>query len=154
MACNKETHMPRFPRSRRAWLTLTSLLLLLALLFVATSDNAAIWPVRNTLLYRATRWWEAHVGPAQAAGTGALHGCVHGAGAVPLADADVIVAERDGTLHQAQANANGCYQIIGLPAGRYVPIVSAAGYDPAAIRSWGLPTWIGAGDNTQLDATL
>ncbi len=51
------------PRSRRAWLALTILLLLLTLLFLATSDNAAIWPVRNTLLYRATGWWEAHVGP-------------------------------------------------------------------------------------------
>ena len=67
--------MPRFPRSRRAWLVLTGLLLLLTLLFLAISDNAAIWPVRNTLLYHATRWWEAHVGPSQPSGVGALHGC-------------------------------------------------------------------------------
>jgi hypothetical protein len=146
--------MPRFPRSRRAWLALTSLLLLMTLLFLAISDNAAIWPVRNTLLYRATRWWAANVGPPQPAGVGALHGCVRGAGAVPLANAAVIVAERDGALHQAQVDANGCYQIAGLPAGRYVPIVSAPGYDAAAIRPWGLPARIGAGDTTQLDATL
>ncbi|MEP7190607.1 MAG: carboxypeptidase regulatory-like domain-containing protein, partial [Roseiflexaceae bacterium] len=146
--------MPRFPRSRRTWLVLTGLLLLLTLLFLAISDNAAIWPVRNTLLYHATRWWEAHVGPSQPSGVGALHGCAHGTGALPLANAAVIVAERDGALHQAQADAHGCYEIAGLPAGRYVPIVSAPGYDPAAIRHWGLPTRIGAGDNAQLDATL
>jgi hypothetical protein len=154
MAHNKETGMPRFPRSRRAWFALICLLLLLTLLFLATSDNAAIWPARNTLLYHVTRWWEARVGTGQPAGLGALHGCARGAGAVPLAGAAVIVAERDGTLHEAQADAQGCYAIAGLPAGRYVPIVSAPGYDPAAIRRWGLPAGIGAGENTQLDATL
>jgi len=146
--------VPRLPRSRRAWLALIGLLLLLTLLFLAISDNAAIWPVRNTLLYNATRWWAANVGRSQPSGVGALHGCVHAAGALPLANAAVLVAERDGTLHQAQADAHGCYAIAGLPGGRYVPIVSAPGYDAAAIRRWGLPTRIGAGDNAQLDATL
>src|SRR5689334_21474578 len=104
------------PRSRRAWLALAGVLLLLALLFLATSDNAAIWPVRNTLLYRATRWWEAHIGPTRPAGAGTLYGCVRGAGALPLAGAAVIVAERDGALHQAQTDARGCYAIVELPA--------------------------------------
>src|SRR4051812_6534634 len=104
--------MLRFPRSRRAWLVLAGLLLLCALLFLATSDNATIWPVRNTLFYHATRWWAAQVGSTQPAGVGALHGCVHGgiptdggAGGVPLANAAVIVAERDGVLHQVQADS-------------------------------------------------
>jgi dipeptidyl aminopeptidase/acylaminoacyl peptidase len=146
--------MRKFPRSRRAWLALAGLLLLLALLFLATSDNAAIWPVRNTLLYRATRWWEAQIGPVRPAGAGTLYGCVHGVGDAPISGADVVVAERDGALHQAQADARGCYQIDGLPAGRYVPVISAPGYDPAAVRRWGLPARVGAGERTQLDATL
>jgi hypothetical protein len=146
--------MLRFPHSRRGWLAIVGLLLLLALLFLALSDNPAIWPVRNTLLYRATRWWEANIGPLRPAGAGALFGCVRGVGAVPLGSADIVVAERDGTLHQAQADAHGCYEIGDLPAGRYVPIISAPGYDPAAIRPWGLPARVGAGGRTQLDATL
>src|SRR5262245_59755543 len=146
--------MPRFPRSRRAWFGLASLLLLLALLFLSISDNTAIWPVRNTLLYQATRWWAEHIGASQPASLGALHGCVRGVGALPLADAAVIVAERDGTLHQARADARGCYEIGELPAGRYVPIISAPGYDAAAIRPWGLPARVGAGGHAQLDATL
>src|SRR4051794_11355998 len=100
--------MPRFPRTRRAWLLLAGLLLF-TLLFLALSDNAAIWPVRNTLLYHATRWREAHIGPSQPTGVGALYGCVRGVGAAPLADAEVIVAERDGALHQAEVDARGCY---------------------------------------------
>jgi hypothetical protein len=151
---NKETHMQRFPRSRRAWLALASLLIILILVFLATSDNAAIWPVRNTLLYRASRWWQAQAGSAQHAAVGELYGCVRGQGGSPLAGAMVTVAEPDGALHQAAAGAGGCYELAGLPAGRYVPIVSAPGYDDAAIRRWGLPVWVSAGDRKQLDATL
>src|SRR5262245_61870589 len=143
-----------FPRSRRAWLALAGLLLILTLIFLATSDNPSIWPVRNTLLYRATRWWQERAGPSQPAGLGALYGCVRGTARAPLPDATVLVAERDGTTHQARAGANGCYELAQLPAGRYVPIVSAPGYDDAAIRPWGLPTSIGAGNRKQLDATL
>jgi acetyl esterase/lipase len=142
------------PRSRRAWLALASLLIILTLLFLAISDNATIWPVRNTLLYHATRWWEARIGPSLPTGSGALHGCVRGTGDSPLPRATVLVAERDGLVHQATAGANGCYELTGLPAGRYVPLVSAPGYDDAALRPWGLPVQVGVGDSKQLDATL
>jgi hypothetical protein len=146
--------MSRFLRTRRAWLALSGLLLILAVGFLATSENTAIWPVRNTLLYRATRWWEANVGASQPTGVGALHGCVRGAGGQALPEATVSVAERDGALHQAAADAGGCYELADLPAGRYVPIVSSPGYDDAAFRSWGLPVRVGAGERVRLDATL
>ena len=146
--------MRLFPRSRRAWLAIASLLAILALLFLATSDNAAIWPVRNTLLYRAARWWQDRAGPSPSAPNGTLYGCVRGQGGEPLPGATVIAAERDGTVHQAAAGEDGCYELAGLPAGRYVPIVSAPGYDDAAIRHWGLPARVGAGERQLLDATL
>ncbi|HEU5098897.1 MAG TPA: carboxypeptidase regulatory-like domain-containing protein [Roseiflexaceae bacterium] len=146
--------MPRYLRSRRAWLALAGLAIVVALGFLATSDNAAIWPVRNTLLYRAARWWESNVGPSRSEGAGALYGCVRDADGHELARAMVSAAQRDGALHQATAGADGCYELAGLPAGRYVPIVSAPGYDDAAIRSWGLPVQVGAGGRTRLDATL
>jgi hypothetical protein len=146
--------MSRFPRTRRAWLVLAGLLIIFALGFLATSENSAIWPVRNTLLYRATRWWAANVGSSQSAGAGALYGCVRSVGGQALPRATVSVAEPDGALHQAMADRNGCYELASLPAGRYVPIASAAGYDDAAIRSWGLPVGVGVGERTRLDAVL
>ena len=112
--------MPPLPRSRRAWLALAALLIVFVLLFLATSDNAAIWPVRNTLLYRATRWWAASSGAAQPSGVGALYGCVRDAQSLALPGAIVSVAERDGTLHQATADPNGCYELAGLPSETYV----------------------------------
>ena len=71
-----------------------------------------------------------------------------------LAGATILVAERDGALHQAGADASGCYRIAGLPAGRYVPIASAPGYADAAVRPWGLPLSIAAGQRRALDITL
>jgi hypothetical protein len=93
---HKATHMSRFPRTRRAWLTLSGLLIIFVLGFLATSENAAIWPVRNTLFYHAMRWWASNVGAPQPAGVGALYGCVRGAGGQALPGATVSVAERDG----------------------------------------------------------
>jgi len=53
----KETRMriPSLPR--RTWLVVVPLVVLLIAVFLATSDNSAIWPVRNTLIYRLDRWW-------------------------------------------------------------------------------------------------
>ena len=99
--------MRLFPRSRRAWLAIVSLLIVLTLLFLATSDNASIWPVRNTLLYRATRWWQDRAGPSPSEPAGVLYGCVHSAAGEPLPGATVIAAERGGTVHQAAAGADG-----------------------------------------------
>lgn len=141
-------------RSRRIWPPIILLLLAAALIVLATTDNSAIWPVRNTLVYRATRWWEARAGAPGPGGVGGLRGCVSGEGGVPLPGASVLLAERDGTVHQAAADASGCYQIDGVPAGIYAPIASAPGYDDAAIRPWGLPLRIGAGDQQKLDITL
>jgi hypothetical protein len=151
---DKEAYMRRFLLSRRAWPALAALLLLLALAFLATSENAAIWPARNTLLYKLTRWWEAQAGRAARPGAGELHGCLRGEGGAPLAGAMVLLSERDGTLHHATTDTAGCYTIRNMPAGIYVPIASAPGYEDAALRPWGLPLRVGAGDSRRMDASL
>jgi acetyl esterase/lipase len=130
------------------------LLIVLVLGFLATTDNAAIWPLRNTLAYRVTRWWEAQAGVSQPAGLAGLHGCVRGPAGQPLPGATVLLSERDGTLHLAAIDAGGCYRLGGVPAGSYVPIVSAPGYADQAIRSFGLPLRLAAGEQRTLDVTL
>ena len=146
--------MIRISLPRRAWLPITLMIVVFALAFLATTDNVAVWPVRNTLVYRATRWWESRMGPVRPNGVGALHGCLHGDRGEPLPGATVLLAERDGTVHQATADTSGCYQVAGLPAGSYVPVASAQGYDDIVVRPWGLPLRIGAGDQHVLDITL
>jgi pimeloyl-ACP methyl ester carboxylesterase len=141
------------PRIRR-WPLLLLLAVVLALAFLATTDNPAIWPLRNTLSYRLTRWWEMRVGASQPAGTAELGGCIRGDTGAPLAGAAVVLSERDGTLHQALADASGCYHVEGIPAGAYVPIASAPGYADAAIRPWRLPLRLSVGEQRKLDITL
>ena len=141
------------PRVRR-WPSLVLLAVVLTLVFLATTDNPAIWPIRNTLNYRLTRWWETRVGAGQPAGTAELGGCIRGDADAPLAGATVVLSERDGTLHQALAGASGCYYIGGVPAGAYVPIASAPGYADAAIRPWHLPLRLSVGEQRKLDIAL
>jgi hypothetical protein len=130
------------------------LALALVLVFLATTDHAAIWPLRNTLAYRLTRWWEVSIGTPQPAGTAELRGCVRGAAGELLPGATVLLSERDGTVHRAAADTSGCYQISGVAAGRYVPIASAPGYTDRAMRPWGLPLHLGTGEQRTLDLTL
>jgi len=141
-------------RVRRFWLPTALMLVVVALAFLATSDNAAIWPLRNTLAYKTTRWWEARIGTARSNGVGALHGCLHDDSGAALPGATVLLSERDGLVHQTTADTSACYQIAGIPAGRYVPIASAPDYDDVAVRPWGLPLYIGAAAQQTLDITL
>jgi dipeptidyl aminopeptidase/acylaminoacyl peptidase len=104
--------------------------------------------------YRLARWWEARVGVGQLPGAAELHGCIRGDTGAPLPGATVVLSERDGTLHQALADAIGCYRIDGVPAGAYVPIAGAPGYADAAIRPWRLPLRLSAGEQRELDITL
>jgi pimeloyl-ACP methyl ester carboxylesterase len=141
------------PRFRR-WPLLALLAVVLMLIFLATTDSPAVWPARNTLSYRLARWSEMWVGAERPTGVAELIGCVHSNTGSSLPGASVLLAERDGTLHQALANASGCYHINGLPAGAYVPIASASGYADAAIRPWRLPLRLDAGEQRRLDITL
>jgi pimeloyl-ACP methyl ester carboxylesterase len=141
-------------RRFRRWPLLVLLAVVLALVFLATTDNPAIWPARNMSSYRLTRWWEARVGAGQPAGAAVLSGCIRSDTGAPLPGAAVLLSERDGALHQALADASGCYHIAGLPAGAYVPIASATGYAGAAIRPWRLPLRLSAGEQRTLDITL
>ncbi len=60
----------------------------------------------------------------------------------PLAGAWVLVAERTGTPHAAQSDAQGRYRIEGIPPGQYVPAAVAPYHDEVALTgALGLP-WL------------
>jgi Carboxypeptidase regulatory-like domain/Prolyl oligopeptidase family len=141
------------PYARR-WPLIALLAVVVVLIFLATTDNPAVWPTRNTLAYRLAHWWEARVGVIPPTGLAQLRGCIHSDTGAPLLGAAVVLAERDGTLHQTLADAGGCYRIDGVPVGAYVPIASAPGHADAAIRPWRLPLHLSAGQQRKLDITL
>ena len=143
----------RKPAKRRRWLIGLAVVLGLVL-YGATTDNIHIWPVRNTALYHFSNWWAAQFGPSPAPGNGALAGCVRSAAGAPIPGAGVLLSEPDGTLHRTATAADGCYRLESLPAGRYVPLVTAIGYSAAMIEPFGLPMHIAAGESARADATL
>jgi acetyl esterase/lipase len=141
------------PRRRsRRWIALALLVVLAS--YLATSQNVRIWPVRNTLLYRLDGWWQGQFGPDAPAGAGEIAGCVQAAQGGTLPGASVLVSEADGALHQATSGPDGCYRLGGLPTGRYVPWISAAGYADAVVEPWGLPLSLDAGEAERASAVL
>lgn len=157
-----DQRMPRSARHRQAasdsprrlhWRGLLIAASVLVGLFLATTDNASIQPLRAVALYQAARWWQAQVGLTPLAGTAVLRGCVRDTTGQPVPGALVLLAEADGTLHTASSGADGCYRVAGVPAGRYVPVVDAAGYETAFVRVWGTALWLTAGAHTR-DVTL
>jgi acetyl esterase/lipase len=139
-------------RRRRWWIGLVGLIWLG--LYGATTDNIHVWPVRNTALYHLSHWWAARFGPSVASGSGSLSGCVRSTAGAPIAAAGVLVSEPDGAVHQAATGSDGCYRLDSLPAGRYVPLISAIGYRDLLIEPLGLPLHIAAGEAARADATL
>ncbi len=123
----------------RQWLYGGLVVALVAMIFLATTDNAAIWPLRNIVAYRLSRWWHANYPVVPPSGYSSLHGCVYTAQHDPVAAATVILAERDGMFHRTSTDADGCYTMTDVPPGRYVPLADAPGYDAVAVRPWGLP---------------
>jgi acetyl esterase/lipase len=125
---------------RRRWLVLVLLLLLVSGIYLATTNNPHIWPLRNIAAYRVAQWWEQRT-PAQdhePVGTGSLRGCVSDSTGAVVSGATVLVSEPDGTTHHDTTGADGCYSLDNLPAGRYVPVAGADGYASAMVRHWGM----------------
>ncbi len=115
-------------------LTLRALLCALAL----TCSAGCLSPLTNTIRY-ATSGGEPYLFPAAEPGTATIQGTVTHDGQ-PLAQAVVLVAEPPGTPYVTRSDPAGAYLLQGLPAGQYVPIVIAAGFEAEVLRnSLGLP---------------
>lgn len=118
---------------------LISASLLLAAGWLATTDNVAIWPVRNTLQYHALKWWWAQAGRPEPGRPGRLAGTVRDSAGQPVAGAWVLVSAWDGTTYTTRSDENGLYELAGVPAGRYRPVAGKPGYDSVMPgRPWGV----------------
>lgn len=134
------------------------LFLLVAAVWLATTDDSRVWPARNTLQYRLSTWWWTHTAPPERGATGSLRGTVHDRRGAPIAQATVLVSRWDGTTYSARSGGDGSYAIAGIPAGRYAPAAGAPGYGDVELSG---PAWlpwggvsIRAGAATQADVTL
>ena len=126
-----------------------------AIAYLVTTDRPRIWPYRTTLQYHLVRRWESIAPSTVERGTGTLRGTVRDNGGKPIPFARVLVAERDGTPHVAESDAAGRYRIEAVPAGSYVPVAGARGFENAAVRRGGLLlARVKAGTTVELDIRL
>lgn len=134
---------------------------LLGVLWLAVTDDARVWPARNTLQYHAVTWWWARTGgPAGVVGGvggGTLRGVVRDAQGVPLSGGRILVTRWDGTTYQASSGGDGGYAIAGVPEGRYLAVAGAAGYGDVVVGSPWLPwtrVYVPPGGVARVDAVL
>ena len=117
---------------------LSNLRLLLLVAIALACSSGCMSPLTNTFLY-ATSKGQPYLFPAEGPGTAEISGIVTYEGQ-PLADAVILIAEPQGTPYATRSNHNGEYVLQGLPAGRFIPIAVAAGFEEEVLRnSLGLP---------------
>ncbi len=141
--------------TRKRYLALGVLgIVALALSWLATTDNLAIWPYRNTLqYYTLTRWWQ-WSGYPQPGQPGMIQGIVRDEQGQPVAGAWVLASRWDGTAYSARSGSDGRYTISNVPAGQYRPVAGAIGYDDVLLAgAWGWLT-VNPGQNAAADVTL
>lgn len=131
MQPTRPTEGRRTSRRRRLALALVALLALfgLGLAFAAsTPEGQALGSVAGYQLRKA--WWSRVGAPAvDPAQLGSLSGVVRDSAGDPLEGAVVLVSTVRGELFQARSDAEGLYRIEGVPAGRYVPMAGAWGFE-------------------------
>jgi dipeptidyl aminopeptidase/acylaminoacyl peptidase len=144
--------MSHFSRKKR--LTLFGMLIVvIALFWLATTDNLLIWPYRNTLQYHLlTSWWQ-RAGYPELGAAGSLRGVIRDTQGQPIAGAWVLISWWDGTTHSVRSETDGSYTLINVPAGQYRPVAGAPGYEDVQLGGWGWVT-VNAGSETVADVTL
>lgn len=116
---------------RRRWrlilLVIVSALALGLLVAARTPQGTALV---NIVDYRLRLvWWSLTGGPTyDPSRTGSLAGTVRDAAGAPLADAVALVSSVRGEVYQARTDDEGRFRIDGVPAGTYVPLAAAWGY--------------------------
>ena len=128
------------------------LILVIALIWLATTGHERIAAYRNFALYQIqSRWWQV-AGEPQTGPPGGLGGMIQNEAGNPIANAWVVVARWDGEKYPGRTNADGHYQIDGIPSGKYHPLTSAPGYGETILGRNGVI--IQSGETATADGVL
>ena len=107
---------------------------LLLLVWFARTDDVRVWPVRNTLVYRAVTAYWGLAGPPQYGEVGTVTGVVRDPHGTPIQGARVALTAWDGTAYHGRTGVNGAYLIENVPTGpRYSAVAGAAGHADASL---------------------
>jgi dipeptidyl aminopeptidase/acylaminoacyl peptidase len=129
-------------------------LLITGLIWLLTTNNVNIWPVRNTLQYHLLTWWWDRAGYPVPGDPGTLQGTIKNPQATPIAYGWVVASAWDGTTYSAHSDATGRYTINSIPAGSYRPAASAPGYQALEVQNGWRNIHIEAGETTTSNIVL
>jgi len=107
------------------------LLIWMCIALLITSCTPA--PEANVVGYLIADWTGRLQADYQGPG-GSVRGVVYVADR-PLADATILIAERNGQTHTTQSREDGSYELTGIPPGRYVPAAIAPGFSETQLQS-------------------
>lgn len=132
------------------------------LLWLASTEDARVWPVRSTMHYHALKWWTrtgafGGLGGGSSGAPGSVRGMLRDPAGRPIAGGRVLVSRWDGTTYSTTSVADGSYVIRGVPPGRYVPVATAIDYADAPVGPrWGpaRPVAVRSGAEARGDLTL
>lgn len=129
--------------------------LILAVSWLLTTENNAVWPVRNTIIYHLYVWFNGPLTDPPVGGpTGALAGSVRSAQGQPIEGATVLLAYPNGATFSTRTDAAGQYQIEGIPPGTYRPVAGAPGFRSARFGDFWQQVRIEAGHTAAAAALL
>ncbi len=128
-----------------------AVVVVLAVIGLATTDSPRVWPYRNTLLY----FLQKRLGGLQPVlgSSGELRGVVRSVWGRPVEGATVLVSAPDGTAYSAESDAQGRYRIADVPSGSYIPVAAAPGFEDLVLRTV-LGIRVAPGQATDLELTL
>ena len=139
---------------KKLWLVTVGVVLVLALIWLATTNNPTIWPIRNTIQYRLFALWSINPTALTATTPGALKGVVRDKQGKPIGGAWILIARRDGSTYSTRSDNAGHYLIDNIPPGTYQPVASAPGFDLVQFGGLFKQVKISEGEQSTVDVVL
>jgi dipeptidyl aminopeptidase/acylaminoacyl peptidase len=136
------------------WLLALGAILAALLGWLLTTDSPYIWSGRNVLQYRLLRLWWALTGPPRRVGSGRLCGTVRDIAGKPIEGAWIVISEWNGRSYSACSQADGTYEIAGVPAASYSPVAAALGFESAVATRSGSGLRLRPNATTRADIVL
>lgn len=118
----------------RRMLAVLLVLLGMAGAWLSFTGDARVWPYRNTLKYYLYQAWSQVAPAGQNGPTGVLAGTIRARAGPPIEHARVLVSNPIGGTWSAETDASGSYRIADLPAGKYIVVAGAPGYEDGSSR--------------------
>jgi pimeloyl-ACP methyl ester carboxylesterase len=137
------------------WLPITVLILLLGfVVWFTTTNNARVWPLRNTGQYYLLQGWWRITGEPSPTETGTLQGTIRNNQGRPIPNAWVLLSTWNGTTFAHPSDEKGQYTINNIPTGSYQPVAGAPDHQSVIVKNGWRNIQINANNITTVDVRL